>query len=52
MWSLSEAQQSLGKAGWGVARRDARALERAQGFESIALHHPPSQPSPTRGEGV
>jgi cobaltochelatase CobN len=46
---VSEA--SLAGAGWGVARRPPRALDRAQDIEAAALHHPPSRPSPARGEG-
>src|SRR5215813_557898 len=49
--SLSEASPSLGGAGWGVARRQPRALARVPRVEGPALHHP-SQPSPARGEGV
>src|SRR5688572_2794376 len=52
MRSLSEAEPSLGGAGWGVAHREVRALERAPIIRGAALHHPPSQPSPTRGEGA
>ncbi|HET6620161.1 MAG TPA: cobaltochelatase subunit CobN [Dongiaceae bacterium] len=42
---------SLGGAGWGVARREPRALDRAPIVGGAALHHPPSRRSPTRGEG-
>src|SRR5690242_15936808 len=42
---------NLAEVGRGVARREARALDRAQDVEATALHHPPSRPSPTRGEG-